>query len=130
MAPATLSIPWRRAVYGGLSLLFAAGALREILMQQQQQRSEKRNRVPRYRRPHAIDDDGAQLPRGRQLRLELLSTWGDAHYIGLAAVQLWDEAMEYADEVLNMTPIAGRPPALLAELGEWGQRRRCTRILC
>lgn len=33
-----------------------------------------------------------QLPRGRQLRLELLSTWGDAHYIGLAAVQLWDEA--------------------------------------
>ena len=33
-----------------------------------------------------------QLPRGQRLSLELLSTWGDAHYIGLTAIELWDAA--------------------------------------
>ena len=33
-----------------------------------------------------------QLPWGQRLSLELLSTWGDEHYIGLAAIELWDAA--------------------------------------
>jgi hypothetical protein len=31
------------------------------------------------------------LPRGKQLTLEILSTWGDPHYVGLSSIEMFNE---------------------------------------
>ena len=35
-----------------------------------------------------------ELPRGRELLLNVLSTWGDPHYVGLAGFEVFDERGE------------------------------------
>jgi hypothetical protein len=35
-----------------------------------------------------------ELPEGRRLTLSLLSTWGDPHFVGLAALEIFDSAGE------------------------------------
>eukprot|EP00898_Chlorokybus_atmophyticus_P004718 jgi/Chlat1/5247/Chrsp33S00385 len=41
----------------------------------------------------ALPPKPSVYPRGRLLRLDLVSTWGDRHYMGLTAIQVLDPAM-------------------------------------
>jgi hypothetical protein len=47
-------------------------------------------------------------PRGMQFELQLLNTWGDRHYAGLTALEIYDEDGTF---LLQPLPSAARPPA-------------------
>ena len=56
-----------------------------------------------------------ELPHGRVLKLRILSTWGDPHYVGLAGVDLFDE---------NGCPITFADPRVSVEALRVVARRR------
>ena len=37
-----------------------------------------------------------ELPRGKHLRLNILSTWGDKHYVGLTGIEVFTDTGEKA----------------------------------
>lgn len=53
-----------------------------------------------------------EMPTGRVLRLNLLSTWGDQNYIGLCGIEFWDsEGVPVVFTYPNLQ-ISGHPPGL------------------
>ena len=49
-----------------------------------------------------------ELPRGRQLTINILSTWGDAHYVGLMGIELFDSS-GHRIHVLSKSVVADPP---------------------
>ncbi len=47
------------------------------------------------------------LPCGRHLRFDIITSWGDAHYVGLSGIELFDE--RGAPITVNATEISADP---------------------
>ncbi len=78
----------------------------------------------------------APLPTGRVLQLDLLSTWGDPHYVGLTGIELFDadgEPVSFSDPreqlraepaSVNVLPGYGNDPRVVSNLVD-GVLRTC-----
>jgi hypothetical protein len=78
----------------------------------------------------------ASLPTGRVLQLDLLSTWGDPHYVGLTGIELFDadgEPVSFPDPreqlcaepaSVNVLPGYGNDPRVVSNLVD-GVLRTC-----
>ncbi len=78
----------------------------------------------------------ANLPSGRVLQMDILSTWGDPHYVGLTGVELFDdqgEPVAFADARaqlraeppdINVLPGYGHDPRVVSNLVD-GVLRTC-----
>jgi len=74
------------------------------------------------------------LPSGRHLRLDIISTWGDPHYVGLAGIQLFDASghiihihpanISADPSDINILPSYGNDPRTIDKLVD-GVNRTC-----
>ncbi|KAJ8607485.1 hypothetical protein CTAYLR_009437 [Chrysophaeum taylorii] len=75
--------------------------------QQQQQQLDEPKEDREFEREETMVEIPT-LPRGRVLKLELLSTWGDPYYVGLHGIEVFDEN----GEQLKVVTIAATPPSI------------------
>lgn len=61
----------------------------------------------------------ASVPRGAHLQIDILSTWGDPHYVGLAALEIFDEHGEPV-ELEDPSSQVRADPADINVLPEYG----------